>query len=102
LASGCRRSFGGHFGTAWRASGVDPPLVLPDLLKVLVNGGYKQGVIDWGKAMFGYVIEVVKRSELHAFKVLPNAGSSKELLAGSTGIGVYPKAMNTIQKRPRP
>ena len=50
---------------------IRPFLVLPHLLKILVDGGYKQGVIDWGKAMFGYVIEVVKRSEPHAFKVLP-------------------------------
>ena len=35
-------------------------LVLPQLLKILVDGGYKQGVIEWGKAMFGYVIEGVK------------------------------------------
>jgi len=35
------------------------------------GGGYKQGVIDWGKAMFGYLIEVVKRPELHVFKLLP-------------------------------
>lgn len=46
-------------------------LVLPNLLKILVDGGYKQGVIDWGKAMFGYLLEVVKRPELHLFKVLP-------------------------------
>ena len=46
-------------------------LVLPQLLKILVDGGYKQGVIDWGKAMFGYLIEVVKRPHLHTFKVLP-------------------------------
>jgi putative transposase len=46
-------------------------LILPSLLKILVDGGYKQGIIDWGKAMFGYLIEVVKRPELHAFKVLP-------------------------------
>ncbi len=46
-------------------------LVLPSLLKILVDGGDKQGVIDWSKAMFGYLIEVVKRPELHTFKVLP-------------------------------
>jgi transposase len=46
-------------------------LVVPHLLKILVDGGYKQGVIDWGKAMFGYILEVVKRTELHTFKVLP-------------------------------
>jgi len=46
-------------------------LILPSLLKILVDGGYKQGIIDWGKAMFGYLIEVVKRPQLHTFKVLP-------------------------------
>jgi hypothetical protein len=45
--------------------------ILPHLLKILLDGGYKQGVIDWGKAMFGYVLEVVKRSELHTFKIVP-------------------------------
>ncbi len=39
-------------------------LVLPNLLKILVDRGYKQGVIDWSKAMFGYLLEVVKRPEL--------------------------------------
>ena len=46
-------------------------VALPHLLKILVDGGYKQGVIDWSKAMFGYVLEVVKRPELHKFRVLP-------------------------------
>ena len=46
-------------------------VVLPHRLKILVDGGYKQGVIDWGKAMFGDILEVVKRPELHTFKVLP-------------------------------
>jgi putative transposase len=46
-------------------------LVLPQLLKILADSGYKQGVIDWAKAMFGYIIEVIKRPQLHTFKVLP-------------------------------
>jgi putative transposase len=46
-------------------------LVLPQLLKILVDSGYKQGLIEWGKAMFGYLIEVIKRPQLHTFKVLP-------------------------------
>lgn len=45
-------------------------VALPHLLKILVDGGYKQGVIDWGKSMFGYVLEVVKRPELHKFERL--------------------------------
>jgi putative transposase len=46
-------------------------LVLPHLLKILVDGGYQQGLIEWGKAMFGYLLEVIKRPQLHTFKVLP-------------------------------
>lgn len=46
-------------------------LVLPQLLKILVDGGYKQGVIEWGKAMFGYLIQVIQPPQLHTFKVLP-------------------------------
>jgi hypothetical protein len=46
-------------------------LILPQLRKILVDGGYKQSIIDWGKAIFRYLIEVVKRPQLHTFKVLP-------------------------------
>jgi putative transposase len=46
-------------------------LVLPQLLKILVDSGYKKGLIEWGKAMFGYILEVIKRPQLHTFKVLP-------------------------------
>jgi len=46
-------------------------LVLPQLLKILADRGYKQGLIDWAMAMFGYLIEVIKRPQLHTFKVLP-------------------------------
>jgi putative transposase len=50
-------------------------LVLPQLLKFLLDGGYKQGLIEWSKAMFGYIIEVVKRPQLHIFKLLPSGGT---------------------------
>ena len=46
-------------------------ILLPHLLKIFVNGGYKQGVIDWAKAMFGFLLEVVKRPNLPRFVVLP-------------------------------
>jgi putative transposase len=46
-------------------------LTVPHLLKILVDGGYKQGFLNWGKTMFRCVIEVVKRTQLHTFKVLP-------------------------------
>jgi hypothetical protein len=44
-------------------------ILLPHLLKIFVNGGYKQGVIDWAKAMFGFLLEVVKRPDVSWFSV---------------------------------
>jgi len=46
-------------------------ILLPHLLKLFVDGGYKQGVIHWAKAMFGYCLEVIKRPDLSRFVVLP-------------------------------
>lgn len=37
--------------------------VCPDLKKIFVDGGYFKGIIEWSMAMFGYLIEVVKRSD---------------------------------------
>ena len=36
-----------------------------------VDGGYTGKLIEWAKQMFGYRVEVVKRSEQHLFRVLP-------------------------------
>jgi putative transposase len=41
------------------------------ITKVFVDGGYAGKLIGWAKDMFGYDVEVVKRDELHTFKVLP-------------------------------
>jgi transposase len=41
------------------------------VVKVSADGGYTGTLIDWAKAMFGYDVEVVKRNEMHTFKVLP-------------------------------
>jgi len=41
------------------------------ITKVFVDGGYTGKLIDWAKDMFGYDMEVVKRSQQHTFKVLP-------------------------------
>lgn len=46
-------------------------ILLPHLLKLFVDGGYQQGVIDWAKALFGFLLEVVERSEIPQFVVLP-------------------------------
>ncbi len=38
---------------------------------VFVDGGYTGTLIGWAKQMFGYTVEVVKRTEQHLFKILP-------------------------------
>jgi hypothetical protein len=45
------------------------------IFKVLADGGYTGTLIDWAKKMFGFDVEVIKRNELHTFKLLPDAGS---------------------------
>ena len=46
-------------------------ILLPYLLKIFVDGGHQQGVIDWAKALFGFLLEVVKRPDLSRFVGLP-------------------------------
>ena len=46
-------------------------ILLPHLFKRFVDGGYQQGVIDWVKALFGFLLEIVKRPEVPQFIVLP-------------------------------
>ena len=41
------------------------------LRTVFVDGGYTGKLIEWARQMFGYRVEVVKRSEHHRFQVLP-------------------------------
>jgi transposase len=38
---------------------------------VFVDGGYTGTLIEWAKQMFGYTVQVVKRTDQHLFKVLP-------------------------------
>lgn len=46
--------------------------LFPRLSLIWVDGGYKQGIIDWAKQVFGWVMEVVKRSdESSKFRILP-------------------------------
>ena len=51
------------------------------IVKVFVDGGYTGTLIDWAKQMFGYDVEVVKRNELHRFKVLPKRWIVERTLA---------------------
>jgi putative transposase len=41
------------------------------ITKVFVDAGCTGKLIDWTRDMFGYDVEVVKRSEQHKFVVLP-------------------------------
>ena len=45
---------------------------LTRMKKILADGGYRgQKMIDWVKDICGWIFEIVKRTELHTFKVLP-------------------------------
>jgi len=41
------------------------------IIKVIADGGYRGTLIDYAKQIFGYALEIIKRDELHQFKVLP-------------------------------
>ena len=38
---------------------------------VFADGGYTGALIGWAKEMFGYTVEIVKRSDQKSFQVLP-------------------------------
>jgi len=42
-----------------------------DLQTVFLDGGYTGKLLDWGRAMFGCLLVVVKRAKAHVFEVLP-------------------------------
>lgn len=54
---------------------------LDSVVKVFVDGGYTGTLIDWARQMFGYEMEVVKRNELHKFKILPKRWIVERTLA---------------------
>lgn len=43
----------------------------PRLKLIWADGGYRGKLIDWTQAFGGWVLEIVKRNELHKFVVLP-------------------------------
>ena len=43
----------------------------PRLELIWADGGYRGQLIDWTKMFGGWVLEIVKRNELHKFVVLP-------------------------------
>jgi len=54
------------------------------IVKIFLDGGYTGTLIDWARQMFGYEVEVVKRNELHTFKVLPKRWIVERSLAWLT------------------
>jgi putative transposase len=38
---------------------------------IWADGGYRGLFVTWAKQQFGRIIEIVKRSDLHDFKILP-------------------------------
>jgi transposase len=51
------------------------------IAKVFVDGGYTGTLIEWAEQMFGYTVEVVKRTEQHLFRVLPKRWIMERSLA---------------------
>lgn len=47
------------------------PKVLQKIQKIMADSGYRGKLIAWVKEHLGKVLEIVKRTELHTFKVLP-------------------------------
>ena len=41
------------------------------IIKIIADGGYRGLLIEYAKQTFGYTLEIIKRDELHQFKVLP-------------------------------
>jgi len=78
-------------------------ILLPHLLKVFVDGGCKQGVIDSAKALSGYLLEVVKKPDVPRFVVLPRRRIVERTFAWlawrsrlSKDFGYSPKSSETM------
>ncbi len=41
------------------------------IIKIFADGGYRGQLIDWVKQRFKIELEIIKRNELHLFKILP-------------------------------
>jgi putative transposase len=44
----------------------------PRLQLIWADGGYAGALIEWTRALGGWVLEIVRRCELHHFEVLPH------------------------------
>ena len=44
---------------------------LSGIQKIFADGGYIGELIEWARIQFGWTLEIIKRNEMHTFKVLP-------------------------------
>ncbi len=44
---------------------------LNGIQKIFADGGYMGELIEWVRMQFGWTLEIIKRNEMHTFKVLP-------------------------------
>ncbi len=51
------------------------------IVKIFADGGYSGTLVDWAKQMFGYTVEIVKRSDQKGFQVLPKRWIVERTLA---------------------
>ena len=77
-------------------------LVLPHLAKILVDGGYKQGVSTGAKPCSAMWWKSLNVRNSTCSRSCPNAGLSNAFSVGSLGIAVYPRTMGTIRKPQKP
>lgn len=45
--------------------------LLATIQALFADGGYTGALIQWAKEMFGWTVQIVKRTEAHRFVVLP-------------------------------
>jgi hypothetical protein len=70
--------------------------LFPSLLKLYADSGYQGPKFQEGlRRVYAQInLEIVKRSDIRKFVVLPRGGSSSEQSAGSTGVVGWPRTGN--------
>jgi hypothetical protein len=76
--------------------------LFPFIEYIFADAGYQGPRVTHAAARTGHwVVEIVKRNELHKFVAYPSAGSSKELWPGSAAIASWP-AISSDMRAPSP
>lgn len=74
---------------------------LEHLQKIWVDGGYTGKLLDWAKQTINTVLEVIKRSDAHTFKILPKRwvlkGSLPGYLKTEGWSGIYERLKKTVE-----